>query len=89
MLSYTTVLAQHLPLLLAPLGTFWELGELRPGGRTCEMAQQAKIPAATAHSWSSIPRIHRAAGENRLLQVSSSFFMHTMSRMPFSQINVI
>lgn len=30
-LTYSTVLAQRLPPLLTPLGTFWMLGELRTG----------------------------------------------------------
>lgn len=38
MCCYITVLAQYLPPLLTPLGTFWVLGELRMGGGVCEMA---------------------------------------------------
>lgn len=67
-LSYTTVLVQHLPPLLTPLGTSWVLGELRTRGRACEMAYQADT-AATCDSQSSIPRTHTVAGENLPLQV--------------------
>lgn len=86
MLSYTTVLAQYLPPLLTPLGTFWVLGELRTGGGAYE---QAKIPAGTSDNQSSVPRTHTVAGENLLLQVSSSFFMNIIAHMSFSQITVI